>query len=135
MWVNLAYYFLIINALLVFKLAWDFYAANIEHRVINHKKSAAIDTIIYIIAAILLTNNILAAAGLVIFSLGYRGLLFDTLFNILNRHSVFYCGNSAKLDLLFDRLDGFKDNSCLLGAGIKTTLIIIGLSIIWIVTR
>jgi hypothetical protein len=121
----------IVNALLAFKLAWDWYAKNKQKRVINHTQSALIDGVIYVGSAIYLFG-LEQAAGWVIIAIAYRWIFFDLLFNLLNGWPLFYCGQSSKIDRLADKLDGRDDENCALALIMKIIILIIG---IWILKK
>ncbi len=94
----------IVNILLAFKLAWDWYANNKKKRIINHFRSALIDGFLYLIAAYLSFDTLILISGWVILAIGFRWLMFDFLFNIINNDKWNHYGKSAKLDVWLTKL-------------------------------
>lgn len=107
-WITIVGFF----ALLIIKLAWDWYAKNKNGRIISHGKSALYDFAIYI-PLVYFPNgytdfeNVLIGLATLLMA---RGVFFDPLFNLLNGDGFFHLGNSAMLDRLGDKVDGKKDN-------------------------
>lgn len=95
--VELAIYTLIVNALLAFKLWWD-YRAKKSGRIINHFQSATIDGLLYAVAAYFLFDLQLAIS-MFLFAVGYRWIFFDLIFNKINGWKWNHYGTSSKLDL------------------------------------
>jgi len=90
---------IIVNTLLIFKLIKDYHTKNVLLKVPNHKKSALIDTAVYIASALFLTNwKWIEALGLVLIALGYRWVMFDIIFNLINKWKWNHYGESSKLD-------------------------------------
>lgn len=125
--VEIALFALVVNALLAFKLWWDKKAKD-KGRVINHTLSAAIDTTLYLITGCILFSW--GAVGWVVIALGYRWIVFDLLFNVINNWHWANCGNSSWLDVKGDLLDGKDDNRCYLVFLPKAAVIAIGILII-----
>ena len=84
-----------VNLLLGFKLWWDKRAKD-SGRIINHLLSAAIDGCFYVFLAWYCTGW--DAGGWIIIAIGYRWIMFDLLFNILNKDPWNHYGNSSWLD-------------------------------------
>ena len=122
--IQVIWFVAIVNAMLAFKLAWDWYAKNKQKRIINHTRSALIDGAIYVGSVWLLG---LPWAWVVI-AVAYRWIMFDLLFNLLNGWRWNFCGNSSKIDFTLDNLDGIDDNICKLGVLAK--LLLVGLGIL-----
>ncbi len=90
-------YIIIFLFLLGFKAWWDKRSKD-NGRVINHLQSAVIDTSLYVISAWFLFG-FLKMGGVVILSLGIRWLLYDLIYNFVNKHEYNHLGDSSKLDL------------------------------------
>ena len=88
-------YILIVNVLLAFKLWWD-YRAKKRGRIINHTRSAIIDTLIYIVAAWYFLC--IDAGAWILTALGYRWIMFDIIFNRLNGWEWNHYGESSMID-------------------------------------
>jgi hypothetical protein len=91
-----------VNILLAFKLAWDWYAKNKQKMVINHAKSAFFDGFVYVVAAWFSFG--LSGIGWVIVAVGYRWIMFDILFNLINGDKWNHYGNSAWTDKQLKKL-------------------------------
>ena len=117
----MVWFVLIVNALLAFKLIWDYQATEKEGRVINHARSAIVDGFIYFVSAYFLMDNFLAW---VIIAVGYRWVMFDLLFNLIRGKAWDYYGTIAFTDKLLKKLGKFH----LLP---KVTLIVIGVYLLW----
>ena len=115
-------FILIVNALLIFKLWWDYRAKNVKHRIINHEQSAAIDGVIYIVSAWLLIG-FPVAAGWVILAVGYRWVMFDIIFNLLNKWKWNHYGKSSRLDRFLGKMGAWH-------LAPKTALIVLGIVLI-----
>lgn len=123
-------YILIFTNLLIFKVFWDCKSVHIDKRRIDKTRSAIIDGLIYSIASIFLFEDILCTLGVLVISIGARGLLFDFFFNWVNGWRWNFCGTTSKIDQILDNIDGKDDERCTLGIIIK--LIVIGIGIILI---
>ena len=85
------------------KLMHDYHAKNVEHRIIDHTKSAIEDTSIFIAAALLIfvgltEMGLYTAVGAVGLALSFRWILFDILFNIANGDKWDHTGKSSSMD-------------------------------------
>lgn len=118
-------YTLIVNGLLAFKLIWDYQAKNKEHRVINHGRSALIDVAIYIISGYLIYKDFRIVGAILLISLGYRWIMFDIIFNLLNKDKWNHYGESSLLDKILKKTGKFH-------LVIKALPIILGLILIYI---
>ena len=98
-------YTLIVNALLGFKLWWDWRTKNIKKRIINHSLSAAIYGLLYTISAWFLFGW--DSGGWIVLAIGYRWLLFDFFFNLINDWEWNHYGSSSKLDKFLLNLGDF----------------------------
>lgn len=100
------YYFLIIvNILLAFKL-WNDRRLHLDpNKKVNHPLSAAIDGGMYIISSWLLFGW--GAIGWIVLAIGYRWLMFDLLFNLINHWEWNYYGSSSVLDKFLINLGEF----------------------------
>ena len=92
-------FFGIINALLIFKLGWDWYAKNKQKRVIDHFRSALIDGIIYAMSIYFLKISWFY----LLFAVSYRWIVFDIAFNKLNGWSWDNYGSTSKIDLFMKK--------------------------------
>ena len=95
-------YFLIVNLLLGFKLWWD-YRSKKRGRIINHARSVLIDGSFYATTAFFLYCypdwcSFWLLFGIVLSSAGYRWIVFDILFNKLNKDPWDHYGLSSWLD-------------------------------------
>ena len=97
-------FFSIFIVLLAFKLWWDWRAKS-KGRIINHFRSATIDTFIYGISSYILFCW--QFYGWFVLSLGLRWLLFDLFFNIINNWEWNHYGSSSKLDKFLINLGDF----------------------------
>ena len=96
-------YIIFINALLVFKLWWDWKSKK-SGRIINHTKSAMVDGLLYIIASVLcftIVRNLSfwVAIGAVIIAASYRWIAFDAIFAKINWGTWDKHGTSSKIDV------------------------------------
>ena len=98
-------YILIINVLLGFKLWWDWRAKNIHKRIINHELSAAIDGLLYTVSAWFCFGWY--AGGWIVLAIGYRWIMFDLIFNLINDWEWNHYGSSSKLDKFLLNLGDF----------------------------
>lgn len=97
-------YIIAINALLVFKLVWDWIAKNKQKRIINHLRSSIIDVSLYTILAIALFHfrddlELIVVVGIVIVTVDYRWIAFDALFSLINGKGIDWHGTSSKIDV------------------------------------
>lgn len=122
-------YILIVNLLLFFKLWWDKRAKD-SGRVINHALSSAIDSFIFFIAGFFLFGIGTNLGGFFIASLGYRWLMFDLGFNLINGWHWSNCGDSGFIDQKTDLIDGKDDNRCAWTIPIKILIIAVGILIV-----
>ena len=83
-----------VNFLLAFKLGWDYYAKNVQKRIINHQRSAIIDGAIYTACILYFGLDY----GWFFIALSFRWILFDLLFNLLNKDKWNHYGTSSVLD-------------------------------------
>lgn len=90
--------------LLIFKLIWDKKAKD-SGRIINHFQSALIDGILYTLSAYLLFG--FRGVGYVVTAVGFRWLLFDIFFNLINNWEWNHYGSSSKLDKWLINLKDF----------------------------
>ena len=90
------WYILIVNSLLAFKLAYDYHAKNVEHRIINHTISIIVFGIIMLVAAWFLLG--FEAGKWIVLTMGYWWLMFDLLFNLINKDKYNHIGGSAGTD-------------------------------------
>jgi len=97
-------YIIIVNALLAFKLWWDKRAKD-KGRVINHSLSAAIDVFIYVVSAWFCVGW--DAGGWIVLAIGYRWLMFDIIFNVINEWEWNHYGSTSRLDRWLTRLNGW----------------------------
>ena len=97
---------LIVNLLLVFKVIWDYQAKNKEHRIVNHGKSAVIDGVIYVFAAWIL-HGWDHIVPLTLIAVGYRWVVFDIVFNLVNKDAWNHYGKSALLDRFLTKTGKF----------------------------
>lgn len=118
-------HFLIFLAQIVFKLFWDKRAKD-SGRIINHTQSAIIDGLIYVASIYFLTDlGIVDMILMFALTCVLRWTIFDIGFNLINGDKWNHAGNSAKLDLFLDKIDGEKDNISKYGIVIKAVLICI----------
>jgi len=95
---------LVVNILLVFKLFWDTRAKR-KGRVINHRRSVVIDGTIYAISVFLLFRfDWIIMLAVFFISVGYRWLMFDTLFSKINWNKWRFYGTSSRLDKLLSKV-------------------------------
>lgn len=100
----MGYFIIIVNTLLVFKLWWDKRAKD-SGRIINHSLSAAIDVFIYTISGWFLFGW--DAGGWILSAIGYRWIMFDLLFNLVNNDSWNHYGKSSCTDRFLIKLGKF----------------------------
>ena len=98
------WFILIVNILLGFKLWWDKRAKD-SGRIINHLLSAAIDGFIYTISAWFFFGW--DAGGWIILGIGYRWIVFDIIFNLINGWKWNNYGKSSRLDRFLLSLGDF----------------------------
>ncbi len=131
---GVAYFIIVVNALLVFKLWWDNNAKNKQKRIINHGKSVAFDGLLYAISAYLLIHrldghSLVEAFGATLIAASWRWTAFDAIFAKMNWGAWEFYGKSSILDRFMDRLDGgfeLSDNLIkLVPAGVGIALILI----------
>jgi hypothetical protein len=100
----MGYFIIIVNLILVFKLFWDTIAKD-SGRIINHSLSAAIDGLLYTLSAWVCFGW--DAGGWIVLAIGYRWIVFDILFNIINGWKWNHYGTSSKLDKFLLSLGNF----------------------------
>lgn len=117
---------------LLLKTLGDWWYKNKKKRIINHSLSAGIDISVYIVAgyffiiAPLENVSVLFYTGILFTSLSVRWVLYDLIYNSVNKEVWSYCGNSSIMDIKLDLIDGEKDNDCALGLIIKLGFLVIG---------
>lgn len=94
----------IVTILLLFKIWWDKRAKD-SGRIINHSLSAAIDGLLYTLSAWFLFGW--DSGGWIVLAIGYRWLLFDISFNLVNGWKWNHYGLSSKLDKFLHSLGKF----------------------------
>ena len=115
--------------LLAFKLWNDKRLHDDKDRFVNHPLSALLDVIGYTIVSIILFGWdfwkwVLLACTL-------RWIFFDLFFNLLNGWKWNFCGDTSKIDVTLDNLDGIDDNICKLGVLLKLALLAVSILVLW----
>jgi len=88
------YFTLLVVVLLAFKLGWDYYAKNVRKRIIDHRRSAVIDGVLYTVCLLYFGLNF----GWFFIALSFRWIFFDLFFNLLNKDAWNHYGTSSLLD-------------------------------------
>ena len=123
-------YLAIVNLCLAFKLGWDWYAKNKQHRIINHLWSAFIRVLIFTASAnyifdLFLLLGIIPSFGIALIALGYFWILFDGIFNLINGDKWNHRGISSKLDIILNKAGKW-------GILLKLAVPVIGVALLFI---
>ena len=93
-------YIAVVNVMLLIKLAYDRYSKLVKKEIVNHDLSAGIDTFVYFIVVLL--------AGMpfayILVALSYRWIMFDWLFDMIDKDSTSLYGSSSKIDIFMVKL-------------------------------
>ena len=126
--INILVYVSIFVGLLLFKAWWD-YRAKKKGRIINHMQSSIIDIAIYTVSSYFLFCapswcSVGVAVGILGTTLAARWILYDLLYNVINKHKLGHLGGSAGTDQMLKWFEGkgisqFIIKGIILGIGIN----------------
>ena len=91
---------IILSVLILFKLGWDWYAKNKQKRIISHSRSALIDCVLYGVSIYLLKLSWLWF----FYALCIRWILFDDMFNFINKDAFGHYGESSVIDRFMKKM-------------------------------
>ena len=108
----------------------DWWYKKYQKKIINHKLSSGIDIFIYIIAGYFFIivpqgwTTVPFAIGVLIVTLSARWILYDLLYNLINKHKWDHYGDSSLIDKLMKKLGKWHIVVKLIMLGIGINLIV-----------
>lgn len=130
------WYIVIFMFQLLFKAFGDWWYKKYKKKIINHKASVGIDGLIYFITGYFFIivpkgwTTVWFAIGVLVVTASIRWILYDLLYNWINKHRWSHCGDSAWLDEKTDLIDGKDDNICAWSLVVKLIVLVIGINLI-----